>query len=150
MPFEQTRDVIERARAFHRDLADRFHRMEREADRDKVRMLLDFLAGHEERMERNLAAFENATAASMLDTWFAYPLPDDLCQSAARISLTAEMSVPEIISAALQLDECLQGLYRYAAEAAPSPEVRDLFLSLLEEAKAERAKLMFGLAEPGD
>lgn len=148
MPFEQTRDVIEQARDFHRQLADLFHRIERESDRERIRMLMDYLAAHEERMERRLAAFETDTARPLLDKWYQYPPPEDIARALQQVRLSPDMSVPEIVCAALHLDEQILRLYRWAADSAPSPEVREVFESLLAEHKEERRRLVFGLFVP--
>ncbi len=148
MPFEQTRDVIERARSFHRELAAIYHRLERDADREKARMLLDYLAAHEERMEQRLSQFEEETAAGILNAWYARPPSDDLTAKLTNIELRPDLPLCGIVCAALRLDEALLRLYRQAADAAPTAEVREVFESLLEEGKAERAKLVFGLFEP--
>ncbi|MCX7818399.1 MAG: hypothetical protein N2652_04200 [Kiritimatiellae bacterium] len=148
MPFEQTRDVIERARAFHRQLAERFHRIERQSDRERIQMLMDYLAAHEERMERRLAAFETKSARSLLDMWYQYPPPDDVVRALEQIRLSPDMTIPEIVCAALHLDEQILRLYRWAADSAPSPQVREVFEALLNEHKEERRRLVFGLFVP--
>jgi len=148
MPFEQTRDVIERARQFHRQLAEFYHRVESEVDRERVKMTIEYLAAHEERMERRLAEFETATGRRILDTWYQYP-PDDTIRAAlAATEIRSDMSVTEAICMALDLDEHLLRLYARAADAAQSAEVRDAFETLLEEGKKERSKLVLDLFEP--
>ncbi len=148
MPVEQMRDVIEQARTFHRQLAELFHRIERESDRERIRMLMDYLSSHEERMERRLAAFQTETARKLLDECYAYPPPEDIVQAFQQVRLSAEMSVPEIICAALHLDEQILRLYRWAADSARSPEVREVFEALFTEHKEERRRLVFGLFVP--
>ncbi len=148
MPFEQVKDVIERAKAFHRQLAERLHQCEKEADREKLRMVLDYLAGHEERMEQRLAQIEAATASQILATWYQYPPAPEVVERLAKIEVRPGMSPSDLVCAALQLDEQLLKLYRAAADAAPTPVVREMFESLLEEAKQERAQLVFGLFQP--
>lgn len=148
MPFEQTRDVIEHARAFHRQLAQLFHRIEHDTDRERLRMLMDYLAAHEERIERRLAAVQSETARPVLDTWYQYPPPDDIARALLEVRLTPDMTVSEIVCAALHLDEQILRLYRWAADSAPSPDVREIFEALLAEHKEERRRLVFGLFVP--
>lgn len=148
MPFEQTRDVIEKARAFHRDMAAFYHRTEAVVERERVKMVLDWLASHEERMERKLAEVEASTAKRMLDSWYQYPPDADVQQAVARIEVRPDMRAQDVICMALHLDETLLRLYKRAADTAPMSEVRDVFESLLEEGKKEREKLVLDLFEP--
>ncbi|MBM4156182.1 MAG: hypothetical protein FJ221_14325 [Lentisphaerae bacterium] len=148
MPFEQTRDVIDKARAFHHDMASFYHRVEHVVEKERVRMVLDWLASHEERMEGKLAEVEASTAKRVLDSWYQYP-PDATVQDAvARIEIRPDMRAQDVICMALHLDENLLRLYKRAAEAAPMGEVREVFESLLEEGKREREKLVLDLFEP--
>ncbi len=148
MPFKQTRDVIEKARAFHSDLASFYHRLEAVAEKERVKMVLDWLASHEERMEAKLAEVEASTAKRMLDSWYQYP-PDATVQEAvARLDVRPDMRAQDVICMALHLDENLLRLYKRAADTASMGEVRDVFESLLEEGKKEREKLVLDLFEP--
>lgn len=148
MPFKQTRDVIEKARAFHSDLASFYHRLEAVAEKERVKMVLDWLASHEERMEAKLAEVEASTAKRMLDSWYQYP-PDATVQEAvARLDVRPDMRAQDVICMALHLDENLLRLYKRAADTASMNEVRDVFESLLEEGKKEREKLVLDLFEP--
>lgn len=148
MPFEQTRDVIEKARAFHHDMAAFYHRVEHVVEKERVRMVLDWLASHEERMEAKLAEVESSTAKRILDSWYQYPPDATVRDAITRIELRPDMRAQDVICMALHLDENLLRLYKRAAEAAPMGEVREVFESLLEEGKRERAKLVLDLFEP--
>lgn len=148
MPFEQTRDVIEKARDFHRQLAAFYHRLESMVDRERVRMTLEYLAAHEERMELRLAEFEASTGRRVLDAWYQYPPDDSIREALATANIHADISAPDAICMALDLDENLLRLYAKAANAAQHAEVRDAFETLLEEGKKERSKLVLDLFEP--
>lgn len=148
MPFEQARDVIEKARSFHRDLAAFYHRIGGVVDRERVQLLLEYLGEHEERRERQLAEFERRTPATMLDTWYQFPPETRIQEALQRIHIRPDMSVAEAVCMALQLDESLLRLYRQAADSAPIEHIRETFLRLYEEGKKERSKLVGDLFEP--
>lgn len=58
MPFEQARDVIDHARAFHRQLGERLRRMGDASEKERVRLLLSYLSRHEEHLGETLEQYE--------------------------------------------------------------------------------------------
>ncbi len=147
MGLERTRDVLDKARAFHRELSAFYRRMEDRADRERVKLLLDYLSGHERKMEERLAQFEETAARRILDTWYKYAPGDEIREALKLVRVEEGMTAPEIICMALRLDENLLRLYRRAAELAPAEPVRQLFQGLYEEGKKERAHLVLAVFE---
>ncbi len=148
MAFEQVRDVIDRARAFHRELAEFYRRAENTADRERVKLVLDYLVRHERRMGEQLAAFEQGSPRRVLESWFVVSPGATIREEIARIVLRPDMTVSEVVCLALKLDEFLLQLYREASEAASAEPVREAFERLYEEGKIERAKLVLDVFEP--
>lgn len=148
MPFEQARDVIEKARTFHHELAEFYHRIGTVVDRERVQLLLEYLGGHEERRERQLTEFARSTSVSILDTWYQFPPDTRVRDALQKIHIRPDMTVAEAVCMALQLDENLLRLYRQAAEGAPVEHLREAFTRLYEEGKKERAKIVGDLFEP--
>ena len=148
MAFEQVRDVIERARAFHRELADFYHRAENDAERERVKLLLDYLVRHEQRMGAQLAAFEHDSSRRVMETWFVVSPGATIREEIARIKLRPDMTTSEVICMALRIDEFLLQLYREAAEEATNEAVRETFQRLFEEGKRERSKMVLDVFEP--
>jgi rubrerythrin len=147
MSFEQTRDVIDRARAFHRDLRDFYRRLEDVAVKERVRILLDYLSRHEQVMEGRLAECEATHDRGVLNTWFKYT-PPPIREEIGKFVIRPDMSAEAVIRMALQFDETLLRLYAHAADLAPTPEVKDLFQQLHDEGRKERAKLVRDAFEP--
>lgn len=135
---ETVKDVLERARVFHRDMSAFYGRMSNVAERERVRLVLDYLARHERYMDDCLSAFEKGAGKQVLTTWYKYTPPKATVAALSGIELRPDMSVEDVLKVAFRLDECLVALYRGMAEGAPSVEIRDLFNKLLElEKKAE-------------
>lgn len=148
MSFEQTKDVIERARLFHRQLRDYYLQLKEVTDKQRVQMLLDYLCLHEEKMERSLSEFEQSTTRGALSTWFMYAPGDETEKVLKSLRIDPDMTSQEVVCTALQLDETLLRLYKQAAELAPREPIRELFRSMYEEGKKERSKLVLNLFEP--
>ena len=51
MAFETTKDVLDHARDFHRQLSDHYAQLRDKAERERVKMLLDYLSRHEKHLD---------------------------------------------------------------------------------------------------
>ncbi len=147
MPFEQTRDILEKARGFHRALAAYFERLEQIAPKERVRMVLEYLRRHEQAMDEELKSFEAHAARPVLESWFKYA-PESVQEAIQRLEIRADMTVEEVVDIALKLDEQLLALYGHAARLAPDAAVRELFSNLHREGLRERARILRAVNEP--
>jgi rubrerythrin len=136
--FERTRDVLEHARVFHKQLSELYHQLEGKAERERVRMLLDYLSRHEKHLDESLASYEEEASRMVLDTWFQYTPEADTSQLLAQIKLQPGMSVSDVVRVALRLDDYLVDLYRSMAEHSDIPEVREVFTNLLDMERQEK------------
>ena len=148
MAFEQTRDVLDKAKKFHHELQAFYRTTEETAGRERVRMVLDYLAQREAALEAQLAEYERVTSSAVLDTWFTYAPAQHIGEALARVRLRTDATVPEVLGMALQLDESLLQLYRQSAEVAPTETHRELFMRLYEEGRQARTCLVLALFEP--
>ncbi len=142
MAFERVRDILNHAKDFHRRLGEFYAQCGAGADREKVRILLNYMSRHEANLAECLAMYEREAAARILDTWFKYPPEMPTCRCFECIRLEPDMGVDEIVEAALKVDACLLDLYRRTAEQSVSREVRDLFNELVEREKKEETECL--------
>jgi regulator of replication initiation timing len=148
MAFEQVRDLLKYIEKFHHRLGEYYQNMEESLpDREKLRLLYEYLSEHELRMERNLAAFEQEASAAILDTWFKYTPKRELGGLFAQLTMHPCMSVDEVINSVLQLDEHLLDLYHEIHEMTRSKEVKEVFANLYETGKQDRHQLFQALAQ---
>ena len=141
MRFEQTRDVLEHARAFHAHIGELYHRLANEAERGAVKMLLEYMGRHERNLEEALARYQREASEQILDTWFQYTHDDEILRLCEDSDFRPDMTVTEIVAAGLKLDDCLIQLYREMAECADSEQVREVFTNLLEMEEHEKHTL---------
>jgi hypothetical protein len=57
-PFEQVRDVIDRARTIHRKMGELYDQLGDVAERPRVEMLLDYRGRHERQLEEVISTYE--------------------------------------------------------------------------------------------
>ncbi len=141
MRFEQTRDILNHAREFHRQVSQLYKRLSDKAEKKRVRMLLDYMSRHESNLEKSMARFQEQTSKEVLDTWFSYTHDEDTLALCRNTELEPGMTVDEVVRAALRLDDCLTKLYREVAECTDCNEVREIFKNLLALEEKEKSKL---------
>ncbi len=131
--FKQARDVLDYAKNFHHELSNYYRSLNDKTDQVRVKMLLDYLAVHEEKLETNIKRIEENVSGKVLETWFKYTLCEDLRKELANmIYKIGDVSVEEIIRMAIQLDDCLIKIYKKIAANSDIPEVREIFQNLSE------------------
>lgn len=145
MAFEQVRDVIDRARRFHHEIAEFYRQLEDHADKEKVKLILQYLERHELMLEGKLKDFEDDAGANILDTWFKYAPNEEIQKIIAQLVVKDDMSPPEVVNMALKLDDAMLNLYRQAADNAAVDEVRDVFNNLFEEGRKSRDKMVLAI-----
>ncbi len=128
------RQLLDRARDVHHDLSERYEHLSRTAEGERVRLLLEYMSRHEDYLEQCLAQYEEDAEGHVLDYWMRFEPEMDLSECGV---LTPDMSIAEVITVALRLDECLVRFYRQIAENATSVEVRELFVRLTALEKRE-------------
>lgn len=142
MRFEQTRDVLAHIEAFHHQAGLLYRDLHNQAGGVRVRMLLDYLARHEQNMARSVADFRSESSKVVLDSWFKYTHDEDIFKPLRAVDLNREASFDEALELVMSLDAKLLELYREMAERARTPEVKDVFNNLLLREMQEKQKLM--------
>nr|MBS0019122.1 hypothetical protein [Gammaproteobacteria bacterium] len=139
--FERTRDVLDHARSFHHQVGALYQRLENQAEKERVQMLLDYLGRHERHLEKSLADYEEEASKRIMDTWFQYTLEEDPSDLLSEVQIKGDMSVDDVVRLALRLDDYLIDLYKNMAENTDIPEVKEMFTNLLELEQQEEHQI---------
>jgi len=142
MAYNKTKDIIDRARLFHQHISELYERLEKVDQKEHVKMLLDYMSRHEKHLAECLEEYEEEMSEKILDTWYKYTPNNKSCEHLENYELKSDMTIDDLVSLAIHLDECLVKLYRDVAENAESDEVRALFASLLKKEEHEEIQLM--------
>jgi len=135
--------VLDYAKDFHHQLSRYYKTLNDKTDQVRVKMLLDYLAIHEEKLEKNIEHIEENISAKVLGTWFKYTLCEDLRKELSSMIIRIDdMSVEEIIRMAIQLDDCLIRIYKKIAQNSDIPEIRDIFTNLSELEDHEKRRFV--------
>lgn len=140
--FERTQDVLDHARTFHNELRRLYEQLSTETQKERVKMLLEYLSRHEAHLEESLAAYEAGASKRVLDTWFKYVPQEDKLKEFQDVKLEPDMSIDDVVDVALRMDNCLVEFYKDMATMAVIPEVKEVFTNLLEMEEREKHKLV--------
>lgn len=142
MRFEQVKDVLEHVIDYHSELADEYHKLLEQAPDERTRMLLGYLADHEQQMRKGLEGYRSGDHRSVLNTWMQNTPdlghPEALQEFRGRLCCT---SVDEVLDLAERIHDTLGEMYRALATGAVIADERELFESLAERQVTEKKRL---------
>lgn len=143
MRFKTIDEVLEWVVVFHRSLEQRYRAMAAGPVRERVKLLLDYLADHERALAGQLEAYRDQAPPRVLQTWhgrLADPVfPASLEELTGHLS---EVETPTVLHTALQLHDQLIDLYHYLAETAQQESTMELFDNLLALEEHEKLRLV--------
>lgn len=144
MSFETMKDVLDHARKFHREVSEFYGRLTQKKQKERVKILLDYMSRHEKHLEESLAQYEEGVSEKILNTWLQYPPPKETLDLCKKLSIedNENLTVEQVIELALKLDDCLVNLYRMMIESAETEEIKEVFANLLAMEKQEEINLV--------
>ena len=144
MAFETARDILDHARDFHNQLGTFYRSLSNQSEKQRVKMLLDYMSQQEGHLEDTLARYKEHVSEKMLNTWFQYPPPKEILSICKEVSLDEKMdlSVDDVIALVVKLDQCLIDLFQDAVEKAKTDALRDVFKNLVEMEKRYKLELI--------
>ena len=142
MAIKQTRDVLEYVRKFHKKLSQLYHNLGDHTDKERLKMLLDYLSRHEEHIGACVGEYEASASKRILDCWLQCAPDMEMADIAKEMEEVSRMSVDDVIGLAVKWDDFLIDLYNQAAESAESKHAKDIFKKLLEMEDQEKHQLV--------
>jgi len=141
MRFESIHDVLEHARNMHQQVADFYRQLDDASAQTRVRMLLDYLAEHEQHLADAMHELGSEADPALLHSFLAH-MPDPVqFDEALHTPIRPDMSVDEVLEIALRFDDALIALYQDLAEHTDNEAVRDLLNNLTELENLEKRRV---------
>jgi hypothetical protein len=140
MRFEQTRDVLDHVRQFHLEISALYHRLSVQSDKERLKLLLDYMSQREKQLAHALSEFADETSQNVLDTWFQYTHDSDRLRC-PDFQMSEDTTVDDVMHFGLELAGCFTDLYREIAATADSEEIAAVFRNLLDSEEREKQKL---------
>ncbi len=137
------KDVIDQTKAFHKRLGDFYMELSDKAERERVKILLEYMSRHQDNLVSVVQEYEDSVSEHILNTWFMYV--SDECDLSAYFdaNLGPDMTAQQVIQVAMELDKCLLETYQAMMEKEVPDEVQEVFarfLKMEEEQKILMAK----------
>lgn len=149
MSFDQTRDILDHAREFHRRLIRFYSSLKPSAEDEITVKLIEDLIEHEKQLEHRLADYEESAASDTLDTFFKYMVATT-DQTFENYFIPEIIDVEYVVKATRYFDENLTRFYEGMAQRAMSEQVREMLENLQQLEQREQlalSKLMVTLQE---
>ena len=147
---KQVREFVDFGKHLHGKIKELYEDLNEHAQLERVKLLLDFLSRHEQRMEESLARFEKVSRHGILEAWLEYSPGLDVDKVMDRFRLRENPSSDEIIQIAMDFDDALVSLYREVAEKANNSKVKALFNNLLQLEESEKIQVARAAMTLGD
>ncbi|MCB1100819.1 MAG: hypothetical protein KDL10_00555 [Kiritimatiellae bacterium] len=150
MTVHTAEDILAEARYFHHHLKVFYQALEHKVERPKVRLILEYLCRHEERMENMLAEYRDDITAKISHTWFKHMPGDSIDAVIASVDARPDMTLDVLLIMAMKFEDCFINLYRHVADQAVSVEVKEVFETLEKESIKDRTNLARNLVNMQD
>ena len=141
MPFDQTKDVLNHARKFHRRLSEFYDDLKDSVERERARALLDYLSRHEQYLDETLAKFQETVSENVLDTFINYKPDSANVSNITDFEISDDMSTDDVVAAAMHFDALLIQFYGDMARKTNNSKVREMFENLLVMEQHEQIEL---------
>ncbi len=131
MSIETIKDILDWNRRLHQELS-RIYRESSEATEDeRSRLLLDYIAEHEERLAETIARYEKDDHVEQLDSWTRnYLDKNPFAASMKQMMDFTAMGTEQILQTTVAAHQKLIELYRELAQNAKSERLEELFKNL--------------------
>ncbi|WP_372794757.1 hypothetical protein [Pontiella sp.] len=149
MSFNQTKDILEHARNFHRRLIRFYNSLKDQAQDEITLQLIEDLVDHEKQLEHRLFDYEGTAKGDTLDTFFKYMVATT-DQTFENYFIPEIVDKEYVIKATRYFDENLQRFYASMAQRAMTTEVKEMLENLQQLEQREQrvlSKLVLSLQE---
>jgi hypothetical protein len=138
MPWVTIRDILNRVRSFHGELADIYSRSHRTVKDEKAKLLLRLMVEHEEQIHNSMKDYESKFSPEVLDTWIQFLPAKPLDDILAGVRMTPDMEMDDVLERALRTDRAVAKIFRQLAGTTSAGRVQEFFEGLhdMEEAKS--------------
>lgn len=141
MPFDQTKDVLNHARKFHRRLSEFYDDLKDTVEKERTRALLDYLSRHEAYLDETLAKFQEEVSVNVLDTFVNYKAETANVSEITDFEIREDMTIDDVVAAAMHFDSLLIKFYGDMALKTNNQKVREMFENLLVMEQHEQIEL---------
>jgi rubrerythrin len=139
---QQVKDILDFGKRMHASIRECYAHLEQKTEQERIRMLLNHLARHEKNLEENLARFSADARPKILEAWLNH-VPQTQMDSLLECCMVLKgASVDDIVRMGMEFDDALIDLYREVARETRLPDVKQLFLNLVDQENNQKLNLV--------
>jgi hypothetical protein len=148
---ETMNDILEITQKLHRQLADNLVASAGTSPPEREKLLLEYLAEHEDKLARTLDVFQKESDLGPLDTWFyTYTDRHNIVERDLTQVPFSKMDTAQIAAEIANLHDQLIDLYSHLYERAESDSARKLLSQLLDVEKSKAKLISYESGQSGD
>lgn len=137
MSYEQVHTALGRIRKLHESAAEVYRRLGDRTEGGRVRMLLDYLERHEQKLARSLETYARTAPRAIMHTWYQFTPGRRPVQLFKKLDQSQNLTLDELLDLALWFDRWLVDFYQGMRDGAPTASLRETFTSLLRLQREE-------------
>lgn len=142
----QVIDFLHWAENYHKTLGDFYRHREEDAIWPEVKVLLAYMARHQDALCRIIEEYERGASKTVLDTWYKVSPDPKGFKDPETAGFYPGITMGQVINLALDLDKSLISMYELLVRNALSPDLHEMLASLLQAERSDEIRLM--RAEP--
>ncbi len=132
MSYAQVRDILSRVREGHQRFRDTLAHIEQESNNDGTEWIAKSFRQHEQHWQMALAKSGGDDQDAILNTWIQVVPSEELFSELDDIVVTPEMTLDDVVAAAVGFHSALVNLYRTLSTQVSAPRAKEFLTSLLE------------------
>lgn len=138
---QTAKDVIDQTKAFHRRLSDFYQNLSESVEKDRVKLVLEYLSRHQQNLAAIMDDYESELSERILNTWIMYVATECNLEPYFEAKLDNSMTAQEAIDIAIKLDACLLDTYKAMLNKEIPDDVSNVFEDLLKLEEREKVKM---------
>lgn len=150
MRYVQVRNMLDHVRDFHQMLSEYYDQLSKETDKQRFKLLLDHMSKHEHDLSKGLGAYEESATRNVTDTYVDCEHCNQILATCEQTPILPETGVDSVLTAAMDIDNCLLRFFREVADYAETERVRGVFRNLVEMEEAELRNLALSALQVRD
>lgn len=139
---KQVKEFLDYGRSLHGEIRAYYDSLNEHTDKERLKMLLDYLSRHEHRMEESLRRFEQISRQEILAVWLEHVPRMDVQEIIDQCAFSKEMSLEDIISIAIRFDDAQVNLYREVANRTEDARVKTVFNNIVSMEENEKNQML--------
>jgi hypothetical protein len=143
MPTETIKDILDWGRRLHEELATIYQSSSAESEDERTRLLLNYIADHENRLAEMIANFEKHDTTGRVDSWMRDYLEKNPFMAGMReVVKFNPMDGEEVLQATIDAHQKMIAMYRDLAQNAKSDRLETLFTSIADMESNELMRMV--------